>query len=72
VIDFLDNFSLSLLVSVLEKVLVVMLTVLAGLLVRQVSMMNRVVNVSIGNWFLLIAWGFFFTAIVATVIVLLV
>jgi hypothetical protein len=71
-IEIFESFNLSLIVSILEKALMIMFTVLAALLVRQVSMMNRVVNVSIGNWFSLIVWGYFFSVIVATGIVLLV
>lgn len=44
----------------------VVILLLAIVTLRQVSLMNRVVNVPVGGWFTAIAWGFFVVAMVVT------
>ena len=71
-LGFLSNVTLSMVVAVLVKVILLMIVLLALLVVRQVSMMNKVVSVPIANWFQFVAWGYFLFAIVLTAIVMVV
>jgi len=64
--NLIQAINLSLVVGLLVKASLVLLTLLSLVTVRQTSLMDRVVSVSIGNWFKGIAWGFFWTCLVLT------
>jgi len=67
------DISLSFVVGLFIKALLVILTLLSLVTVRQAGLMDKVLSVPIGNWFKLVAWGFFFVCLVLTIgIVLLV
>lgn len=70
--NILDNISLSLVVGLMIKACLVIMTFLALVTVRQASLMDKVVNVPIGNWFKGLAWGFFWTCLVITFGVILI
>lgn len=63
---------LSLVVGLFVKGLLVLMTLLALVTVRQASLMDKVVNVPIGNWFKTVAWGFFFVSLILTLGIILV
>lgn len=57
---------LSTIVGWLVVALGVIIVLLGLVTVRQVSLMNKVINVPIGGWFKLVAWLFLVVAIVVT------
>lgn len=63
---------LSLVVGLFVKGLLVLMTLLALVTVRQASLMDKVVNVPIGNWFKTVAWGFFLVSLILTLGIILV
>lgn len=63
---------LSLIVGIFVKGLLVLTTLLALVTVRQASLMDKVINVPIGNWFKVVAWGFFFVSLILTLGIILV
>ncbi len=67
----LENISLSLVVGLLIKVSMAVMTLLALVTVRQAGLMDKVVDVPIGNWFKGIAWGLFWACLVSTMAVVL-
>lgn len=70
--NIIQGISLSLVVGLLVKASLVILTLLSLVTVRQAGLMDRVVSVPIGNWFLGVAWGFFWTCLVLTIGVILI
>lgn len=64
--------NLSLVIGIMVKISLVIMTVLSLITVRQASLMDRVVSISIGNWFKMVAWVFFLVCLVLTVGVILV
>ncbi len=68
----LAQISLSFIVGLAVKILMVMLTLLTLIAVRQTTLMDRVVTVSVGNWFKTVAWGFFFVSLILTLGIILV
>ena len=69
----ITDINLSFIVGILIKALLVLLTLLALVTVRQAGLMDKVVNVPIGGWFKSLAWGYFWVCLVLTIgIVLLV
>lgn len=70
--NIIQGISLSLVVGLLVKASLVILTLLSGVTVRQAGLMDRVVSVPIGNWFLGVAWGFFWICLVLTTGVILI
>jgi len=65
--QILDSLSLSLVVGLFVKGLLVIMTLLSLVTVRQASLMDKVVNVPIGNWFKSITWIFFFVCLILTI-----
>ncbi len=70
--NIIAGISLSLIVGILVKASLVILTLLSLVTVRQASLMDKVVNVPVGNWFKGIAWGFFWTCLILTTGVVLI
>jgi len=70
--NIIQNVSLSLVVGLMIKACLVILTSLSLVMVRQASLMDRVVTVSVGNWFKMVAWGFFFVSLILTLGIILV
>ena len=70
--DLITGISLSLVVGLMIKACLVILTLLSLVMVRQASLMDKVVNVPIGNWFKAVAWGFFFVSLILTLGIILV
>lgn len=68
----LKNISLSLVVGILIKICLGIMTLLALVTVRQASLMDKVVDVPIGNWFRGVAWGFFWICLITTISVVLI
>lgn len=66
------NLTFDMVVSVLIDVSMLLLTLLSLIMVRQSGLMNRVVNYHIGGSLRTIIWGFAFTCILITVIVIIV
>ncbi len=68
----LAQTSLNIVVGIAIKVLMGMLTLLTLIAVRQTSLMDKVVTVPVGNWFKIVAWGFFFVSLILTIGIILV
>ncbi|OGD83769.1 hypothetical protein A2572_00945 [Candidatus Collierbacteria bacterium RIFOXYD1_FULL_40_9] len=66
------NITFDLVVSLLVKVSLILLSILSLIMVRQTGLMNRVVNYPIGGSLKALVWGFAFTCLLITVIVVLV
>lgn len=58
---------LNLIVSLFIKALMIILTLLSLITLRQAGLMNRVVNVPIGGWFKGLASAFFWIVLVLTI-----
>lgn len=65
------TISLSMIVGLMIKISMVLLTVLGIIMVRQASLMGKVVNLPVGKSLKLSAWIYFFVSLFMTVIVLL-
>lgn len=63
---------LDLVVGLLVKGLLIIMTLLALVTVRQAGLMDRVVNVPIGGWFKGLAWGYFWICLVLTIGIILI
>lgn len=63
--------SLSMIVSLMVKVSMVLFLILSLIMVRQESLMDKVVNLPIGKSLKLLTWGYFLFSLFVTVIVLL-
>jgi len=63
------DISLSLVVGLMIKTLMVLILVFSVIMVRQASMMDRVVNLPIGNTLKKVVWAFFVLAAVLTFVV---
>ena len=59
--------NLSLIVSLFIKVLMVLLTLLSLVTLRQASLMDKVVNVPVGGWFKGLASFYFWSCLVLTI-----
>ncbi len=70
--DLITGISLSLVVGLMIKACLVILTSLSLVMVRQASLMDRVVTVPVGNWFKMVAWGFFLVSLILTLGIILV
>ncbi len=70
--NIIQNVSLSLVVGLMIKACLVILTLLSLVMVRQASLMDGVVTVSVGNWFKMVAWGFFLVSLILTLGIILV
>ena len=66
------NITFDMIVSFMVSVSLVLLSVLSLIMVRQAGLMNRVVNYPIGGSLKVLVWGFAFTCLLITVIVILV
>ncbi len=66
------NITFDTIVSFMVKVSLILLSVLSLIMVRQAGLMNRVVNYPIGGSLKVLVWGFAFTCLLITVIVILV
>lgn len=66
------EIGLSLIVGLFVKGLLVLLTLLSLVTVRQASLMDKVLNVPIGNWFKTLAWGYFFVCLILTIGIVLI
>ena len=65
--NIVQSISLSLIVGFMIKACLVILTTLS-----LASLMDRVVTVSVGNWFKMVAWGFFLVSLILTLGIILV
>lgn len=70
--NIIQNVGLSLVVGLMIKACLVILTLLSLVMVRQASLMDGVVTVSVGNWFKMVAWGFFLVSLILTLGIILV
>ena len=70
--NIVQSISLSLIVGLMIKACLVILTTLSLVMVRQASLMDRVVTVPVGNWFKMVAWGFFLVSLILTLGIILV
>jgi len=59
-------------IGIMIKVLMVLMTLLSLIVIKQVSLMGKVVNVPVGGNFKLISWFFFWAYLILTGIVVLV
>ncbi len=66
------NITFDTIVSFMISVSLVLLCILSLIMVRQAGLMNRVVNYPIGGSLKVLVWGFAFTCLLITVIVILV
>lgn len=69
---FSKFFDMSLIVGVFVKILLVMMTILSLIMVRQASLMDRVVNVPIGSWFRGVTLLFMLLCVAVTLMTILV
>ncbi|HCQ31700.1 TPA: hypothetical protein DIU27_04960 [Candidatus Collierbacteria bacterium] len=65
------TISLSMIVSFMVKISMVLFLILSLIMVRQESLMDRVVNLPIGKSLKILTWGYFLFSLFVTVIVLL-
>lgn len=65
------TISLSMIVGFMVKTSMLLLTLLGIIMVRQASLMDKVVNLPVGKSLKLSAWIYFFISLLVTVIVLL-
>ena len=65
-------FNMNLIVGIFVKILLVMMTVLSLIMVRQAGLMDRVVNVPIGSWFKGITFLFMLLCVGVTLMTILV
>lgn len=65
-------FDMSLIVGVFVKILLVMMTIMSLIMVRQASLMDRVVNVPIGSWFKGVTLLFMLLCVAVTLMTILV
>jgi len=65
------TLNLSLIVSIMVKIAMLLIFVLSLVMVRQESLMNRVVNFPVGGSLKILVWGFCVSAFLLTVIVVL-
>lgn len=65
-------FNMNLIVGIFVKILLVMMTVLSLIMVKQASLMDRVVNVPIGSWFKGVTLVFMLLCVVVTLMTILV
>jgi len=65
------TISLSMIVSFMVKISMVLFLLLSLIMIRQGTLMNRVVNIPIGKSLKLLIWGYFLFSLLMTVIVLL-
>lgn len=70
--NIIQEISLSFIVGLMVKACLVILTLLSLVMVRQASLMDKVVTVSVGNWFKAVVWGFFFVSLILTLGIILV
>lgn len=66
------NITFDLIVSFLVNLSLILLSILSLIMVRQAGLMNRVVNYPIGGSLKVLVWGFAFTCLFITVIVIIV
>ncbi|KKT30183.1 MAG: hypothetical protein UW41_C0021G0014 [Candidatus Collierbacteria bacterium GW2011_GWC2_44_18] len=64
--------SLSLIVGFMAKISMILFLILSIIMVRQESLMDKVVNLPIGKSLKILTWGYFLFSLFVTVIVLLV
>ncbi|KKT83089.1 MAG: hypothetical protein UW80_C0022G0012 [Microgenomates group bacterium GW2011_GWC1_44_9] len=65
------TINLSMIVSFMVKISMVLILILSLIMIRQESLMDRVVNLPIGKSLKILTWGFFGITLFVTVIVLL-
>lgn len=70
--NIIQEISLSLIVGLMVKACLVILTLLSLVMVRQAGLMDKVVAVPVGNWFKIVAWGFFLVSLILTLGIILV
>ena len=63
--------SLSLIVGFMAKISMILFLILSIIMVRQESLMDKVVNLPIGKSLKILTWGYFLFSLFVTVIVLL-
>lgn len=66
------NITFDSVVSFLVTLSLILLSLLSLIMVRQAGLMNKVVNYPIGGSLKVLVWGFAFTCLLITVIVMLV
>ena len=65
------SISLSLVVGFMVKISMVLFLIMSLIMVRQASLMDRVVSLPIGKSLKLLTWGYFLFSLFVTVIVVL-
>ncbi len=65
------DLSLSMIVGLMVKTLMALLLVLSVIMVRQSSLMNRVVSLPMGNTLKVVVWVFFVMTLILTMIVVI-
>ncbi|OGD72697.1 hypothetical protein A3K29_00940 [Candidatus Collierbacteria bacterium RIFOXYB2_FULL_46_14] len=65
------TISLSMIVGLMVKVSMILFLILSLIMVRQESLMDKVVNLPIGKSLKVLTWGYFLFSLFVTVIVLL-
>ena len=65
------SISLSMIVGFMVKISMVLFLIMSLIMVRQASLMDRVVSLPIGKSLKLLTWGYFLFSLFVTVIVLL-
>ena len=63
---------INMVMGIMIKILMILITVVSLIVVRQTSLMNKVVDVPVGGNFRLVAWLFFWACLILTGIVVLV
>ena len=66
------NTGLNLMVGIMVKVGMVFLLILSFIMVKQESLMDKVVNIPLGRNFKMLVWSFFMLTVILTAIVILV
>lgn len=64
------SIGLNILVGVMVKILMVILLLLSLIMIRQDSLMNKVVNIPLGRNFKMVVWSYFVLTLMLTAIVI--
>lgn len=71
ILNLNSQITASLVVGVMVKILMVMLLILAMVMVRQTSLMNKVVSLPVGGKVKTLTWSYFALMLLLTAIVIL-
>ena len=64
------NIGLNFIIGVMVKILMIFLLILSLIMVRQESLMDKVVNIPLGRNFKMVVWSFFVLTLMLTAIVI--